>query len=305
VSPALFATWLVTLRVRLSLKRRPLVTWVQDLYSLGLHETGEGGRVVSAITRWVESYALRRADRVVVVHPRFAEYVVGELGVQRSKVVVIRNWAHLPASGVPSATTSRSHLGWPKTSALAVHLGNMGAKQGLENIVEAARLADQVSAPILFILVGDGSERNRLQAGAKGISRIKFVDPLDEHDFRMALAAADVLVVNEKPGVSSMAVPSKLTSYFDAGKPIVAATDPHGTTADEINASGAGIVVPAGEPRVLLETALQLCVDRTRSSTYGSNGRAYREAALGEDRAISAFEGLLNRLLATRDRSDK
>jgi glycosyltransferase involved in cell wall biosynthesis len=169
----------------------------------------------------------------------------------------------------------------------------MGAKQGLENIVEAARLADGRREPIKFVLVGDGSERSRLEQLAQGIDRIAFVDPLDDVDYRCALAAADCLLVNELPGVKTMAVPSKLTSYFDSARPVLAATDPEGIAAEEIRSANAGVVVPAGDPAKLLEAALLLSNDREAASAYGSAGRRYRDEHLNADAAVAAFERVI------------
>lgn len=289
-SPALFATALATLRVRLTPRRPRLLTWVQDLYSLGLTETGEGTGVSAKIIRQIEMHTLRAADRVIVIHPRFAEFVVQELGIDEAKVRVIRNWTHLVPKPLRHSAESRKKLGWPIDTLLAVHTGNMGAKQGLENVVNAARLADAADASVLFILVGDGKEREYLQSKARGISRIRFVDPLDDGDYRRALAAADVLLVNEKVGVASMAVPSKLTSYFDAERPVIAATDAHGITASEIIASAAGVVVPAGDPEALLKTVLELGQDPERARVFAAHGRKYRDEILSEEAAITAFE---------------
>ena len=300
LSPALFSTAIATLRVRLGWRRPPIIVWVQDLYSLGIDETGEGNRIVAHVTRWVESRSLRAAYRVVVIHPRFAEFVTGELGVDPARVTVIRNWTHLPAPPVLDGATSRSALGWPSDLTVAVHTGNMGAKQGLENLVDAAVLADAIDAPVQFILVGDGGERAALQIRAAGVKHITFVDPLDEDDYHRALAAADVLLVNEKTGVSSMAVPSKLTSYFDAARPIIAATDPGGTTASEIDASGAGIVVAAGDPAALLRAVMGLRGDSATSQLLGGRGRLYRERVLDARSAIEAFRNLIDSTLENR-----
>ena len=68
-------------------------------------------------------------------------------------------------------------------------------------------------------------------------------------DFQVALSAADFLLVNELPGVKDMAVPSKLTSYFNAGVPVVAATDDGSVTAAEIATSGGGVRVDAACPQ--------------------------------------------------------
>ena len=293
VSPALFATALVVLRLRFIPHRPRLVVWVQDLYTLGLAETGEGRGVAGKLTRWVETHTLRAADRVVVIHTRFAEHVVHELGVDDTKVAVIRNWAHLPSFETIGSMEAKSALGWPSGVTLAVHTGNMGLKQGLENIVEAARVAEERGEPVHFLLVGDGGERRRLEELARGISNISIVGPLDNERYQMALSAADVLLVNERAGVSEMAVPSKLTSYFHAGRPVIAATDPDGITASEVNAAGAGIVVAADEPTSLLEAVLSISADGAAASTFGTNGRRYRDAVLDQRVALEQWHQLL------------
>ena len=293
VSPSLFATAMAVLRVRLMPRRPRVAVWVQDIYTLGMAEIGEGGGLVQRITRWVESRTLSGADVVVVIHERFKNYVTRELGVPANKVVVIRNWTHLPPWKPVDSAEAKARLGWPQDVTLAVHTGNMGAKQGLENLVEAARLAGQHGCSVRFLLIGDGGERRALEAAARGVSRVDFIDPLDDDDYRLALAAADVLIVNEKPGVASMAVPSKLTSYFNAGRPVVAATDSGGITASEIAAAAAGVVVPAGDPQALLDAVDDLGRDDTAAHRFGVNGQRYRESVLDQDAAIRRWADLI------------
>lgn len=52
--------------------------------------------------------------------------------------------------------------------------------------------------------------------------------------------------MNERASAVDMSLPSKLTSYFSAGAPIVAAVPASGGTAAEVRRSGAGVVVPPG-----------------------------------------------------------
>lgn len=296
LSPPLFATAVAALRIRLTPRRPRLIIWVQDVYSLGLAETGEGGQLVQQITRWVEKLTLRAADRVVVIHGRFSNVATDALGVAPQKISIVRNWTHLQPSSPLGERAAKEALGWPTDATLAVHTGNMGTKQGLENIVDAARLAEEIGAPIRFILVGEGGERRRLEQYATGVERITFVEPLSDEDFRLALAAADVLLVNEKPGVSGMALPSKLTSYFDAARPIVAATDPDGITASEVAAADAGVVVRAGDPGALLGAIVSLREDKSAASRYAASGRRYREDVLGEEEAIKLWGDIIKRV---------
>ncbi|MFC8682664.1 glycosyltransferase [Microbacterium ureisolvens] len=169
----------------------------------------------------------------------------------------------------------------------------MGVKQGLENVVEAARLADAQNVTVRFVLLGNGGQRERLRQLAGGVDRVQFIDPLPDDDYAAAIQSADVLLVNEKPGVSEMAVPSKLTSYFSAGKPVLAATDPAGITAGEIARADAGVVVPSGAPQTLLAAALDLGRDPIRASRLGANGLRYRRTVLDEDTALDKFTDIL------------
>jgi len=174
----------------------------------------------------------------------------------------------------------------------------MGAKQGLENVVDAARLAQERNERVQFVLVGDGSERQKLIERAAGLTHVTFVDPLQPDEFLLALAAADVLIVNEKVGVSEMAVPSKLTSYFSAGRPIVAATDPEGITASEVLDAAAGVVVDAGNPVALLDAVVGITQCPEDAEKFSQNGRTYRNTVLDQTVALDQWRMLLASLIS-------
>ncbi len=277
----------------------PFVVWVQDLYGLGVAETGQGSQTAARAIGRMEAWLLRSADAVVVIHQRFADRIHRDFGVPIKRIVVIRNWTHLPPMPAVDVDATRQKFGWPRDEVVVVHSGNMGVKQGLQHVVQAGRLSALRDARVRFVLIGDGSHREELErlAGEQPAS-VQFMAPLDDGDFPAALQAADVLLVNELPGVSEMAVPSKLTSYFAASRPVIAATDLAGITADEVRAAGAGIVVPAGEPEALLDGVIRLTADEQACKTYGENGRHYRETVLDETSAIDRFGSLLANLTA-------
>jgi colanic acid biosynthesis glycosyl transferase WcaI len=302
VSPALFSTAMALVRARLNPRSPAVVVWVQDLYSLGITETGAGGGVVARWMAWVESKTLRAASRVVVIHSRFEAYVSGVLGVDPERIEVVRNWTHLPHTMVRDRAAARALHGWKDAETVVLHAGNMGSKQGLENVVEAAKLADQQGVPLRFVLIGNGSQRGLLRELGQGIDRLQFIDSLDDDAFQAALSAADVLLVNEKPGVAEMAVPSKLTSYFNAGRPVLAATDTGGVTAGEVNAAGAGIVVEAGIPQAIVDSALWLADHPAKAEQLGLSGLRYRELVLGQEAALNHYAEILTNLAAERGR---
>lgn len=299
ISPALLSSALVRLRSLLTHRGTPFVVWVQDLYALGVVETGQGSGLTARVLRQVEGWLLRSASRVVVIHDRFAARVHEDFGVPRDRIEVIRNWTHLAALPSVNVQDVRRRYGWADDETVVVHTGNMGVKQGLQHVVDAGRLAHDRGEKVKFVLVGNGAQRESLEQriNARPTSTV-IVPPLDDRAFAEVLQAADILLVNELPGVSEMAVPSKLTSYFASGRPVLAATDAAGITAQEVLAAEAGIVVAAGEPAALLEGAKRLASDSDYSERLSRNGKRYRETVLDETFAIDRFDSLLADLTA-------
>jgi glycosyltransferase involved in cell wall biosynthesis len=278
--------------------RRPGRTAVgvitQDIYCRALTETGAtGGRGAAAVAR-LEGGLLSRADGVAVIHDMFST-VVADIGVDPAKVTVIRNWSHV-ADAAGDRRETRRRLGWRTDEVIALHTGNMGEKQGLENVVEAARLADSAGQPVRFVLLGHGARRPELEALGSGVRRLQFIDPLPAGEFEDAMAAADVLVLNEKPGIAEMCVPSKLTSYFAAGRPVVAAIDPRSGAAMEMRAARAGTSVDSGRPGELLSAVLRTGGDPAGAVASGRRGREYAGRVLSESAALDAYESWIGRL---------
>lgn len=289
VSPSLLSAAAVVLRARLTRPSVPVVVWVQDLYGLGAAETQLLGARAGQLLADFEAGILRAATGVVVIHSRFADGLVDRAGIPQDQITTIRNWTHvsdehptLPRAGI------REELGWGDDETIVLHAGNMGVKQDLDNVVAAARLAE--GSRVRFVLMGDGNQRAPLAERARGVTDLTIMDAVADDRFLSTLAAADVLLVNERATLSSMAVPSKLTSYFAAGVPVLAAVNGDGITAEEVRASGAGIVVPPGDPAALVDGALQLAGDDLRRRTMSAAGPAYRAKILSESRAVDSFE---------------
>jgi glycosyltransferase involved in cell wall biosynthesis len=252
----------------------------------------------AALAAKLERWLLNRADGIVAVHENFARDLA-DLGVDPGLVTVIPNWSHIGCA-VQNRDEARQQLGWRPDEIIALHAGNMGVKQGLENVVHAARFAGGEVPTVRFVLLGNGGQRRRLATAAGGVSNIAFLDPVPSGRFEEVLAAADVLVLNEAAGVAQMSAPSKLTSYFSAGLPVVAATHPSSAASREIERSGAGVRVDPGAPRALYEAVLAVGRDPARARRLGSAGKCYAEKHLNVERASHAYQEWVEALATNR-----
>jgi colanic acid biosynthesis glycosyl transferase WcaI len=276
--------------------RAPYALIVQDLMAPAAQQSGiKGGGRVARVTAALERWGASRAMAVAIASESFRPYLLG-LGVADDRIASFPNWAHVPEPSGDRAAI-RDRLGWPPATSVVLHAGNMGLKQGLEQLVDAARLADQKAEELLFAFIGDGSQRAALVSRATGVRCIEFLPFQPEEELPGVLGAADVLIVSERATVVDMSLPSKLTSYFAAGRPIVAAVPDRGATAAEVRRSGAGIVVPVGDPRSLIEAVAHLRTDTVKAAALGQAGQRYASEALGEAGAMRRLDQLVAGLI--------
>ncbi|MBI3745853.1 MAG: WecB/TagA/CpsF family glycosyltransferase [Chloroflexi bacterium] len=279
--------------------RAPYALIFQDLMAPAARQSGiEGGTTVAGVTARLEQWAVARATTVGVASENFRPYLQG-LGVDDDRIVSLPNWSHEhPPSADRSAT--RDALGWAPDRTVVLHAGNMGLKQGLGQVVEAARRADELAAPVLFVLMGEGSQRSALEAEGYGIERLQFLPFQPEERVADMLDAADVLLVSERASVIDMSLPSKLTAYFAAGRPIVAAVPTDGATAAEIERSCAGVIVPVGQADGLIEAVVALRDDAWRAAALAEAGRRYATSALDQPTAMLRIDRLVGQALGGR-----
>lgn len=302
VSPSLFSAAAISLSSRLHRRRVPVAVWVQDIYSAGVVETKSFGSWLAKATAIIEGFVLRGASYVVVIHDRFGTYIQRELRVHPEKIICIRNWTHTePASRNVDRDSIRARLNWQTNEIVVLHAGNMGAKQHLGNVIRAAAESSDLGSRIRFVLLGDGNQRLQLEEMAEGVRNIEFIRPVESAEFAELLNAADVLLVNEGVGVIEMAVPSKLTTYFAAGKPVVAATEASSVTASEIIASGGGVIVEPGSPSALISAIEELVLDQSRCVQLAKSGMLFSDDLLKSSTALEKFEALAASAASARD----
>ncbi|MGD9891730.1 MAG: WcaI family glycosyltransferase [Dehalococcoidia bacterium] len=267
----------------------------QDLMGLAAEQSGiaGGGRVARAAAT-LEAWLARGAAGVGVVAEGFCDYFLRN-GVAPERMTHLPNWSHIPPPRLARETV-RVQLGWDAGTQVVVHAGNMGLKQALEHVIDAARIATRTQPNLRFVLMGDGSQRPALESRAAGLPNITFLDPQPAERFPDILHAADILLVNERATVTDMSLPSKLTSYFVAGRPVVAAVPADGATERAVLASGAGLVTPAESPTALLAALDRLAADAALCDQLAQAGprhaaqHLYAGAAL--DRAAAFIDGL-------------
>lgn len=278
-----------------ALYRVPFGLVFQDLLGLAAEQSGfAGGGKVAPAVRTIELALAQRAARVGVIADGFRPYFE-EGGVSPARIDRLRNWTRrTDPTETPGET--RAVLGWGRDQFICLHAGNMGQKQGLDNLLKTAALVR--GKGIRVILAGDGSDRPRLQAMAAelGLDNVGFLGPQAPGHWENLMQAADVLLVNQRAAVRDMSLPSKLTSYFAAGRPVIAAASAASETAREVVAAGAGLVAEPESPVALRDAIAKLKSDPERAASAGANARHYAANHLSSDAALADYEAFVERV---------
>jgi glycosyltransferase involved in cell wall biosynthesis len=250
----------------------------QDLMGPAAQQSGmAGGGAVARVTTAAERWAVAQAATVGIVSGSFRPYIQS-LGIRAELIVDVPNWTRVAPADLSPAST-RERFGWTDAEQIVLHAGNIGLKQGLEQVVEAAGAALRGGDPVRFVLSGGGSQAAQIQAAAEGLPNVEFLGLQSERMHANLLSAADVLLLSERPSQIDMSLPSKLTAYYAAGRPIIAAVGVRGASAAEVERSGAGIVVTAGQPDALLDALARLRTEPALGETLGVAGRRYAESS--------------------------
>ena len=275
----------------------PYALMFQDLIGRAATQSGiRGVSTAAGVLRRVELSLARRAAVTAVIAEGFRDYFI-DGGVPASRIARVRNPVRLFAA-VRDRAETRALLGWREGDFVVLHSGNMGYKQGLETLVQAAALARE-RASLRFILQGDGNQRAGLEALARGLglTNLSFLPLAPADDFPSILAAADLLLVNQRASVRDMSLPAKITSYFAVGVAVIASVAAESETGKEITLAGAGEVIQPENPALLLDAISRLAADPERRARLGASGKRYAKHTLSADEAMRNISRVLESAL--------
>jgi glycosyltransferase involved in cell wall biosynthesis len=282
-------------------RRVPFGVVFQDLIGPSARQSGyQGGSRVAGAASKVELAIARRAKRVGVISQAFAPYLEAG-GVDQKRIHTVRNWAQ-PTKPTESREQVRSRMAWSADEFVCLHAGNMGQKQALDNVLDAAALLQKGGVRVVF--AGDGNDRLHLvkRSQALGLNNVQFMEAQRPGKYEALLRACDVLLVNQRASVDEMALPSKLTSYFASGRPTVAAAAAGSATQREVAQARAGIVVEPGCPEKLADAILRIRGNPSLMAACAERGQAYAEARLSSEAALAEYDQFLTCLIGADPR---
>jgi glycosyltransferase involved in cell wall biosynthesis len=256
------------------LKRAPYVFNVSDIWPQSAVELGMlRNRLAIRLAEWLEHHIYRRATRITVPTPGILERLVAR-GVPRDKMFLLTNGVDTAAYNVTSPDRQLAQRLGLDGHKVFMYAGLHGLAQGLDVILEAAKLTHDPD--VLYVLVGDGADKAALVAKveAEGISNVKFlpIQPTATLPAVLNLAYATVIPLR-RLDLFKAALPSKLFDSMAAGRPIVAPL--WGEAAALVEAAACGLVVEPEDAHAVQAAVEKLAADPALAHRLGEQGRKY------------------------------
>jgi colanic acid biosynthesis glycosyl transferase WcaI len=258
---------------------------IQDFEVEASFATGllDSNGMVARLARGFERSVLRGFDRVSSISfemCRKAEAMIGST----SEVVEFRNWAeidHVRPLDRPSTFRQRWGIGTPH---VALYSGNIARKQGIEILVEVARILHH-RTDLTFVICGQGPNREKLESLAQNLSNVRFHDLQPAGELNELLGLATIHLLPQKADAADLVLPSKLTNMLASGRPVVATAAAGTGLAREVD--GCGLITPPGDPVRLAAAIEEILDDPARHATLGEEARRRAEQSWNRDTILS------------------
>ena len=243
---------------------------------------------------WFEGRILKLADKVSTISPQMCARLIAK-GVAAERVIEIRNWSDSrfrAEAGEVAALRARWGL---EGASVCLYSGNIARKQGIEVLVDAARLLAG-RRDIAVVICGEGPNRAALAALAEGFANVQLHDLQPAENMGAMLAMASVHLLPQIAGAADLVLPSKLTYLLASGRPVIATTEPGTGLAVEIE--DCGLVTPPGDAAALAAAIVALVDDQDRCAGLGEAARQRAAERWEKSAIVRRFEQAALELVA-------
>lgn len=286
IEPPLFCAPNAWLTARLASAQA--VLHIQDFeidaaFDLGILRSSLLRRAAYTVEKWIMS----RFDQVSTIS-RHMVVRLNEKGVEQTKQIFFPNWVDI-SEIYPIKHTSifRKELKIREECLVALYSGNMGEKQGLEVIIEAARKLKD-NHEVVFVLCGDGAAYGRLRTMAEELNNIHWLPLQSSERLNELLNMADIHLLPQRAAVANSVMPSKITGMMASGRPVLAMADSGSEVAQVLKK--AGHVVPFEDIGAFVSGLERLAENPEWRSSMGQAGRRFAEEHLDKTVVLSRFE---------------
>jgi glycosyltransferase involved in cell wall biosynthesis len=279
-------------------KRIPFIFEVRDQWPrIPIEMNIIKNKIIIKILQCLEKFLYEQSAGIVALSPGMADGIKSIIGNDR-KVVVVPNSSDLDTfSPANDGSKIRKEHGW-ENKFILIHFGAIGKANGLEFLIEAARKLRN-EREIHFVIIGDGSEKERLIniAAKLKLENIEFIGSISKDVLKNYVAAADVsLVIFANYPILEHNSANKFFDSLAAGKPIL--LNYSGWQRELLEKNNAGFGIDIHNLEQFSANILKLYKSKEILNVMGKNARRLAEDQFGRnllsEKVLKLLEATVN-----------
>jgi colanic acid biosynthesis glycosyl transferase WcaI len=278
-------------------RKTKFVYHIQDLQVDAAEELGMiKSKVLINILKWGEGLILKGADCVTTISGGMEKRISAK-PYKIKQQYLFPNWVDFDNiyKKVPDKTVL-SQLGFPLDKKLVFYSGAVGEKQGLEMVVEAAKLATKKLPDFIFLIAGSGpyAEILKQKTAEEKLTNLFFIDLQPTVIFNELLNYAFLHLIIQKDKASDLLLPSKLTNILAVGGIAIVTASPGTTLFDIINSNKLGKVIEPENLDTFWNALEEINAGQAAMEELKQNALEYAARYLEKDSIINGFINEMN-----------
>ncbi len=279
------------------LKGAKSVFLIEDVYpdvAIALGFIKKGSFLDKFMTR-VNSFLLKRPDRVVVLGEFMKEVVLKNNSDIEQKISIIPNWSD--GEKIYPLEKSNNHFVDKfdlKNKFIIQYSGNMGLGHSFETILNGAlKLKDHND--IVFLFIGGGPKKKEIIKFKEkhSLSNIKILPYQAYEDLLYSLNACDISLISMINSVDGLIVPSKLYGILASGKPFLFIGSDKNEISDLVKKYNIGRIIEEGKVKKFVDNVLYYYNNRDELKKEGIDARKIFEQKYDKKHAVKKYYDLL------------
>jgi colanic acid biosynthesis glycosyl transferase WcaI len=258
----------------------PFVFEVRDLWPESLSAVGVGreGSLLHHALGGLARFLYDKSNHIVVVTAAFNQRLIEDWSIASDKISVVENGVETEVFAPlqdPAIRELRNKLN-AHGKFIVSYIGTMGNAHGLETLLDAASKLQFHNSDILFLLVGEGAEKEHVRESARsrGLTNVQFVDQQPREKIPAMIAASDAcLVLLKKAEVFKTVIPTKMLEFMSSARPVILGVD--GQARLILEEAQAGIAIEPEDSNALVAAIQSLQKEEDAGRAMGLRGREY------------------------------
>lgn len=212
----IFCAW----AVRLFKAKSKILLDIQDVFPENIQISGfiKSKKIINFLDFLLNTFYYKIFDLFVTVSESFRE-IVSTKGISLDRILTLYNWSMVEKYSDNSTFDYR----FENEGVNIVYAGNIGVHQGLSTLFEGVNTVIERNPNLYFHFFGDGTDFLILKELLNKNKNIVLHGRVSPTEITKYLEAADILFLHLiKEPIYKSIIPSKLQTYIEIGKPILA-----------------------------------------------------------------------------------